>query len=123
MPEASLFSAVHRDSIIQIRADSFITVPKGLFDTGTLHGSYISKAFVKRNIKALAPFLKPCKGLVRLADNKTTTFKQQAKEQTDMPAGSKTLPRVQNLAHLHTNVLLLLFLFFHSFAHFSSEYE
>ncbi len=52
-------------------------MPKGLFDTGALHDSYISKAFVKRNIKALAPFLKPCEGWVRLADNKTTTFIDQ----------------------------------------------
>jgi hypothetical protein len=62
MPKASLFFAVHREGITQISADSFIAVPKGLFDTGALHGSYISKAFVKRNIKALGPFLKPCKG-------------------------------------------------------------
>jgi hypothetical protein len=65
IPEASLFFAAHREGITQISADSFIAMPKGLFDTDALHGSCISKAFVKRTMNALAPFLKPCKGWTR----------------------------------------------------------
>ena len=71
MPESSLVSSVHRPGQLIIDEDNLLAVNQVLFDTGALHGNYISSSFVKNNIEVLQPFLYPCNGMVRLADNKT----------------------------------------------------
>ena len=70
-PEAALFSACHRQGSIEIGDSTSIPVPKSLFDTGALHGSYISTTFVDSHIEHLRRFMIPCQASVTLADNKT----------------------------------------------------
>ena len=71
IPETSIVSSVHKQGEIILDEDNRITVDSVLFDTGALHGNYVSLSFVNRNKQSLIPFLHPCNGLVRLADNKT----------------------------------------------------
>lgn len=70
MPEAALFSASHREGIIEL-SDLTIPVDKVLFDTGALHANYISSSFVQGR-KELSEYVRPCSAVVKLADNKTT---------------------------------------------------
>ncbi len=71
MPESTFISHVHKEGEIIIDEDTRILVPTVLFDTGALHGSYISQSFVNKHKAMLIPFLYSCNGMVRLADNKT----------------------------------------------------
>lgn len=72
LPEASLFSAVHRVGFLDLdNGNKIIKVSKVLFDTGALHGSYISETLVNQNYQYFRPYLREVSGQVTLADNKT----------------------------------------------------
>lgn len=71
VPEASMYSAMHREGEINVTATDRIALAKVLFDTGALHGNYIALRFVEQHKEALKRFLKPYKIIVTLADNKT----------------------------------------------------
>ena len=71
IPESNLISSVHKAGQIIIDEETRINVPTVLFDTGALHGNYISSIFINNHSKFLSPFLHPCNGVVKLADNKT----------------------------------------------------
>jgi hypothetical protein len=70
LPEAALFSASHREGMIEL-PNVTIPVDKVLFDTGAVHANYISSSFVAAH-KELSSYVRPCKAVVKLADNKTT---------------------------------------------------
>jgi hypothetical protein len=70
-PEFSLAKAVHREGKIVPTDGEFVVVPDVLFDTGALHGSYISRRLSYKNRHLLKPFRINRKTRVRLADNKT----------------------------------------------------
>lgn len=70
IPEASFLSPVHCGGNICLpRSDVFIA--KVLFDSGALHGSYMSENFLDRHREILQPYVVPCNVIVTLADNKT----------------------------------------------------
>ena len=71
MPESTLLSSVHKPGEITLREGNRIRVLTVLFDTGALHGNYISSSFININKSALVSFLHPSDGMVKLADNKT----------------------------------------------------
>ena len=71
MPESTLLSSVHKPGEIILSEAKRIPVLTVLFDTGALHGNYISCTFVNKHKSALMPFLYPSDGMVKLADNKT----------------------------------------------------
>jgi len=71
MPEVSLHSSMHREGMIFLLGDNFLTVEKALFDTGALHDSYISSSFVAKHAAVLAPYIRKCNRMVYLADHKT----------------------------------------------------
>ncbi len=71
VPEVTFYSSMHREGKINLTPEVQITLHKVLFDTGALHGSYIASRFVEEHQAALRPFLRPCKIIVTLADNKT----------------------------------------------------
>jgi hypothetical protein len=71
IPEASILSPVHREGFIEL-GDTDIVVNNALFDTGALHGSYISQNFVYKHLDKSKPFLKSCNAVVKMADNKTS---------------------------------------------------
>jgi len=71
MPEVSLYSLMHREGVIDLPNAVRLPVLKTLFDTGALHGSYISSSYVEKHRDLLEPFLRRCNMVVTLADNKT----------------------------------------------------
>ena len=71
MPEVSMFSVIHRQGQINL-PDKTIPIDKALFDTGALHGSYISRKFISLHQDELQHMLQPCHGVIKLADSKTT---------------------------------------------------
>ena len=70
-PGGSLVKHVLRRGLIDTLVEA-ITVPKVLFDTGALHASYISKAFVDMHRDKLQDVLSACRAVARLADGTTT---------------------------------------------------
>ena len=73
LPESSLQIAAHRSGLIHTSTYSEpLVVDKVLFDTGAIHGSYISKHFVQLHRKELFHHLHPCFATVTFADNRTS---------------------------------------------------
>ena len=72
MPESTILSSVHKPGHILLNNNKKrLLVSTVLFDTGALHGNYISLSFVNKYKSLLQPFLYPSNGMVKLADNKT----------------------------------------------------
>jgi hypothetical protein len=79
VPGLSLRTVMHREGNVKLMNGNKLTVEQALFDTGALHGNYVSAAFVRRHYDQLKPFLYDCKERVTMADNKTTVnIKQRA---------------------------------------------
>jgi hypothetical protein len=70
VPEAALFKAVHHEGVIETMSAAAVKAA-ALFDTGAVHGSYISQKWVEKHRAALQPFIVQCKCRVKLADNET----------------------------------------------------
>jgi hypothetical protein len=70
-PESSLVKAVYREAQISTMQDEPAVVPKVLFDTGAIHGSYVSKSFVDEHKHLLSAFRLSKTNRVKMADNKT----------------------------------------------------
>lgn len=74
-PEADLLRAVYRAGTLSLPRSfiPFVTsFKKALFDTGALHGSYISSSFVSSHANILSPYIRPLDSAVTLADNRTS---------------------------------------------------
>ena len=71
-PEAEYVTSIHREGSIVVEDDGAIPVRKALFDSGALHGSYISKELVDEHRCKLSPFIQKVHGTVKLGDNITT---------------------------------------------------
>jgi hypothetical protein len=70
-PETAFAKAVHREGRIVTADGDFIAIPDVLFDTGALHGSYITRKLAYKNRHLLRPFRVDKKNRVKMADNKT----------------------------------------------------
>jgi hypothetical protein len=70
-PESFMARAVHHEGQIMLLGDELLRIIDALFDTGALHGSYISQAYADANQHLLKDFLVKRKNRVRLADNET----------------------------------------------------
>lgn len=77
-PEAALYKAVHRDGKVITPDGSQIPVEQALFDSGALHGNYISSQFVRKHRKKLKDYRINLKANVVLADNKTRVAIEEA---------------------------------------------
>ena len=77
-PDADFLAAVYRSGILSIDSpvDGCVQLPVGraLFDTGALHGSYISSTFVTRYSSLFSPYIRPFSSSVTLADNRTSVL-------------------------------------------------
>eukprot|EP00969_Alexandrium_andersonii_P232336 10258410-Alexandrium_andersonii.AAC.1 len=78
VPEAILFSPVHREGQIVLSDSSVINLNRVLFDTGAIHANYISSKLVQKHSNLLYSKLQPCKSAVKLADNATTVVIQNS---------------------------------------------
>lgn len=70
-PDASVLSAVYREGHLNVPRHDPLPLPRVLFDTGALHGSYISHSFVHSHREILSSHLLPTNSSVTLADNHT----------------------------------------------------
>ena len=64
-------SAVYREGHLNVPRHDPLPLPRVLFDTGALHGSYISHSFVHSHREILSSHLLPTNSSVTLADNHT----------------------------------------------------
>jgi hypothetical protein len=71
LPFSSIATPVHREGCLLLADDIRLPVSRALFDSGALHGNYLSSEFVQQHFDLFRPYLKPCRGQVKLADNKT----------------------------------------------------
>lgn len=74
-PEADVLRAVYRAGTLSLPRSFvpfFTSFKKALFDTGALHGSYISSSFVSCHAHILSPYIRPLDSAVTLADNRTS---------------------------------------------------
>jgi hypothetical protein len=71
LPEASLAKAVHHVGVVATSDGSDLVIKNVLFDTGAVHGNYVTQSFVLKNYNALKSFRESRKNRVRLADKKT----------------------------------------------------
>jgi hypothetical protein len=71
MPEASLYSAMHCPGLIRLPDRTTVPLPKAMFDSGALHGSYIAKSFVDEHRDDFDAMIRPCNIRVTLADDET----------------------------------------------------
>lgn len=62
---------MYRSGHIILSDTHSLPFPRALFDTGALHGSYMSQTFFKTHKKILSPFVSSVDTCVTLADNKT----------------------------------------------------
>jgi hypothetical protein len=62
---------VYRSGHIILSDTHCLPFPRALFDTGALHGSYMSQIFFKNHKNLLSPFVSSVDTCVTLADNKT----------------------------------------------------
>jgi hypothetical protein len=70
MPEASVIGTVYKSGTI-VLPDKLLSVDKVLFDSGALHGSYMSRSFYQANFPYFAPYTESVELKAILADNKT----------------------------------------------------
>jgi len=71
-PDAEYVSSIHREGAIVLDEEHEIPIKKALFDSGALHGSYISKELVDEHRCKLSPCIQKVNGTVKLGDNTTT---------------------------------------------------
>lgn len=70
IPEAVLYSAVFTSATV-VLSHKLLFVPRVLFDSGALHGSYVSKNYINKHKVYFNPLLRSANITTRLADNKT----------------------------------------------------
>jgi len=71
-PDADYVRCIHREGILRYGSDGELPVQNALFDSGALHGSYVSKELVDRNRSKLSRWIQKVHGAVKLGDNVTT---------------------------------------------------
>jgi hypothetical protein len=71
LPFSAIYTPVHREGHLLLAEGLSLPIPRVLFDSGALHGNYLSEDFVNSHIAHFHPYLKPCSAHVKLADNKT----------------------------------------------------
>jgi len=71
-PDADYVKGIHKQGVLRFGIDEELPIQSALFDSGALHGSYISKELVDLHRAKLSRCIQRVHGTVKLGDNVTT---------------------------------------------------